>query len=145
MNTDVPARAALAAWLDADAARSQSSLARKLSLRQSAVSLWIRGSSRPEPHLREALALITGIPAADWETTEERALVERVRGELDETPQPPPSDPPPPPRGRSIPPPARTPKKRASKPGKKSPSKPPSPGPARTKPRSSTVDVARAS
>lgn len=59
--------------------RSQNDLAGDLGVKQPSVSVWLRGLARPEPHLRAALELLAGIPVADWDTEDERALVERVR------------------------------------------------------------------
>lgn len=72
-------REALRAYLDGDDAISQKKLADKLGVKQPSVSAWVSGSSRPETHLREALELLTGIPAESWKTEDERAKVERVR------------------------------------------------------------------
>jgi transcriptional regulator with XRE-family HTH domain len=59
---------------------SQSSLAKTLGVSQPAVSAWLSGGSRPEPHLREAIEILTGIASGGWDTDEERALIARVRG-----------------------------------------------------------------
>jgi transcriptional regulator with XRE-family HTH domain len=73
-------RQLLVQWLGAEGAgRSQSKLARELGIRQSSVSLWCSGRSRPDAHLREALEVIASIPRGAWETDEERAVVERAR------------------------------------------------------------------
>jgi len=58
---------------------SQSSLAKTLGVSQPAVSAWLSGGSRPEPHLREAIEILTGIPSGGWDTDDERALIARVR------------------------------------------------------------------
>ena len=58
---------------------SQTALAVELGITQPSVSSWLTGRARPEAHLRAAISMIAGIPAGDWETAEERALVERVR------------------------------------------------------------------
>ena len=58
---------------------SQSALAAELGITQPSVSSWLTGRARPESHLRLAISMIARIPAKDWETDEERALVERVR------------------------------------------------------------------
>lgn len=76
---EVPARGALRRWIEADRDRSQSSLARLLSVSQPSVSAWLAGPNRPEAHHREALEALTGIPADDWKTSHERALVQRIR------------------------------------------------------------------
>lgn len=54
--------------------RSQSWLARLLEIRQPAVSQWVRGNSRPEPHFRLALQRLLGIPAESWMTAKERKI-----------------------------------------------------------------------
>ncbi len=90
---DTLAARALARWVD-QPGNSQGSLARSLEISQPAVSQWIRGNARPEPHLRIAIELITAIPAADWDTDDERALVDRVRAQLDDA-APAPTAPPP--------------------------------------------------
>ena len=77
--TDVPARAALRRWIDADQQRSQASLARAVGVSQPSVSAWLTGPSRPESHHREVLEALTGIPADDWKTARERELVLRAR------------------------------------------------------------------
>lgn len=78
------ARAKLVEWLSASG-RSQSELARALEVRQSAVSLWVRGHARPEPPLREAIEHVTGIPSRDWWTESETELVTRVRASTKRT------------------------------------------------------------
>lgn len=60
---------------------NQAKLAGFLGISQPSVSSWIRGVTRPEPHLREAVEILTGIPAKDWDTDGERALVDRLRAE----------------------------------------------------------------
>jgi ribosome-binding protein aMBF1 (putative translation factor) len=59
--------------------RSQSWLARETKIAQSSVGLWVHGKSRPEPHLREALEILLGIPREAWDTARERAHVARIR------------------------------------------------------------------
>jgi len=54
---------------------SQSALARMLGISQPSVSEWVRLRSRPEPHFRDALEIILGIPRDDWMTAAERAVV----------------------------------------------------------------------
>jgi transcriptional regulator with XRE-family HTH domain len=58
---------------------SQTYIADKLGITQPSVSAWLRGHSRPEPHLRDALAILTGIPGHYWATDEELGVVERAR------------------------------------------------------------------
>jgi len=61
--------------------RTQAWLAAKVGKRQSAVSRWINGSSRPEGYMREALEIVLGIPPADWLTAKEAQLLEQLRAE----------------------------------------------------------------
>lgn len=74
-------RTKLGAWL-ADPQHSQSALAAELRINQSSVSLWVRGRSRPESYLRDCLSLIIGIASHEWDTEDERALVEHVRAKF---------------------------------------------------------------
>lgn len=70
---------ALRLYLSADPSRSQSGLATALGVSQPSVNDWVHDTARPKPHLREALEILTGIPARSWDTADERALVESVR------------------------------------------------------------------
>lgn len=71
----------LKAWLCKHS--SQSDVGRKLGVSQPTVSAWVSGRTRPEPHLRDALQALTGIPVSEWEQPEEReqrnAAIERIR------------------------------------------------------------------
>lgn len=67
-----PGQKALRDWLDADPARSQGAIAKALGVSQPAVGYWVKGTSRPNAGLREALLALCGIPVADWELAEER-------------------------------------------------------------------------
>lgn len=58
---------------------TQVQIADALGVGQSAVSHWVRGNSRPEAHHRTALFLLLGIPTRAWMTSEEAAMVRRVR------------------------------------------------------------------
>lgn len=69
-------------WIEGDAVRSQTQLAEALGVSQPSVSAWLRGDSRPEDHLREALELLTGIPRALWRRDAEQDAVDRVRARL---------------------------------------------------------------
>lgn len=62
---------------------SQSSLARALGITQSSVSRWERRESRPEPHHRDAIELLSGgaVKASEWLTKAEQAAVARIRAE----------------------------------------------------------------
>lgn len=74
--SDPPALALLSAWLTQ---HTQGELARSLEINQSAVSLWVRGQSRPSGYMREGVELVTGIPAGAWNTRDENRLLARVR------------------------------------------------------------------
>lgn len=52
--------------------RPHSRLAALLGVTKPAIGYWLKGTSRPEPHLRAAIEAITGIPASDWDKDEER-------------------------------------------------------------------------
>lgn len=78
---------ALTRWLDLPG-HSQAALATELEVSQPAVSAWARGVSRPEPHLRAALQLLTQIPPAAWDKVEERELVARVRARVKRASEP---------------------------------------------------------
>jgi transcriptional regulator with XRE-family HTH domain len=62
---------------------SQSKIANALTIAQTSVSLWFRRRTRPEPHHREALECLLGIPRDAWKTDDElvreRAVVEHAR------------------------------------------------------------------
>lgn len=58
---------------------SQTAVAASLKITQNSVSLWVRGLSRPEAHLRTALETVLGIPAADWLTDSEASILAEVR------------------------------------------------------------------
>lgn len=64
-------RRLLAQYLDKT---SQSSLAAAMSIGQQTVSAWKRGACRPEPHHRDALARIAGIPSEAWYSPDELAV-----------------------------------------------------------------------
>jgi transcriptional regulator with XRE-family HTH domain len=66
----------LLAWRGKNPERTQEFIGEKLGINQSAVSAWCRGTSRPEPHFRQALKLLAGIPEDSWETREETKLRE---------------------------------------------------------------------
>lgn len=59
-------------------AMSQQALADLLGIKQSSVSLWVSGRSRPEAHLRLALEGLWEIPAESWLTLEEAEVVARA-------------------------------------------------------------------
>lgn len=53
---------------------SQATLAAALGVGQQTISAWKRGTCRPEPHHRDALARIAGIPASTWYSPDELAV-----------------------------------------------------------------------
>lgn len=59
--------------------RSQSWLARQLSIKQSSVSLWVHGRARPETHLRTILEALLGIPRDSWLTKAESLQIQKAR------------------------------------------------------------------
>lgn len=67
---------------------SQKALADLFSIKQSSVSLWASGRSRPEPHHRAALEVLWGIPQDTWMTAEEAEIVKRVQAAAPSSPPP---------------------------------------------------------
>lgn len=65
-----PAAKALKKWIAANS--SQTAVAELLGVRQPTVSAWVSGHARPEPHLRDAIAELTGIANDEWELRSER-------------------------------------------------------------------------
>jgi transcriptional regulator with XRE-family HTH domain len=57
----------------------QSDLALELGVRQGRISQWKTGHSRPEPHYREALRILLGIPPLEWLTPDELLVITRVQ------------------------------------------------------------------
>ncbi len=81
-------RTRLVAWMGEDpSTRTQGFIARKLNISQPAVRAWVKGLSRPEPHFREPLEVLCGIPRAAWELPEEHekraAALANIRAEND--------------------------------------------------------------
>lgn len=78
---DTRARKRLAAWQGkSPKTRNNTAIANALGIKQPSVSGWLRGAARPEPHLREALEILTSgaVESKDWTLPEERALVAKV-------------------------------------------------------------------
>ena len=67
-------RRQLAAYLKPIGSVSQATLAAAMSIGQQTISAWKRGTCRPEPHHRDALARIAGIPADAWYSPDELAV-----------------------------------------------------------------------
>jgi transcriptional regulator with XRE-family HTH domain len=65
-----PAAKGLKKWIADNS--SQTAVAKVLGVKQPTVSAWVSGHARPEPHLRDALAELTGIPTEQWELKVER-------------------------------------------------------------------------
>jgi transcriptional regulator with XRE-family HTH domain len=65
-----PAAKALKRWIAANT--SQTAVADVLGVKQPTVSAWVSGQARPEPHLRDVLEELTGIPTEQWELKAER-------------------------------------------------------------------------
>lgn len=59
-------------WMASGTGRSQGYIAKKLGVSQPAVRNWVVGTSRPEPHFRDALQALCGIPPSAWELEVER-------------------------------------------------------------------------
>lgn len=79
MQTETEGLKKLRSWIAADEKRNQSALADELKIKQPSVSAWLRGVARPDAHLRTMLEHLTGIPATDWFTDEERAQIRGAR------------------------------------------------------------------
>lgn len=47
---------------------------RGVRVKQQAVSAWVRGEARPEPHFRDGLERVLGIPREAWYTAGELAI-----------------------------------------------------------------------
>jgi transcriptional regulator with XRE-family HTH domain len=70
----------LRAWLAEDPDfRTQQWLADSLGAAQPTVSQWCAGIARPGDSMRDALAILTGIPAEAWWTTKEKERVRSAR------------------------------------------------------------------
>jgi hypothetical protein len=78
-----PAAKALKKWIAANS--SQTAVANALGVRQPSVFAWLKGSARPEAHLRGAIQELTGINPADWELKEERAKRDKALKGVRET------------------------------------------------------------
>lgn len=71
---ETPARAALVSWAGKDPKkRTKTSIGLVCGVSQPAVGAWFDGTSRPEPHLRKVLEVLTGgeCRELDWELLEE--------------------------------------------------------------------------
>lgn len=59
-------------WMGRDAVRTQAWLARQLGVSAPSVHAWMKGQTRPEPHLRKALRELAAIPEESWWNDGER-------------------------------------------------------------------------
>ncbi len=59
---------------DALGTRTMYFIAKAIGINQAAIAKWRDGVCRPEPHFREALEHVLGIPQRDWYTEEETAI-----------------------------------------------------------------------
>lgn len=77
---DTQSRRALVAWMRANPLRTQVWLGEKLGVYQTAVSRWVRGSARPEAHLRPLLEKLSDghVSEAGWLTSQERVAVKQA-------------------------------------------------------------------
>jgi DNA-binding transcriptional regulator YdaS (Cro superfamily) len=61
---------------------TQTGLAARLGIKQSAVGQWLAGTTRPAHPHRSALERLTGIEAHAWETAKERRAREAVEARI---------------------------------------------------------------
>jgi|GEM_PF-3823942 len=54
--------------------KSCADIGRALGVGRQLVAKWVGGRQRPEPHFRDAIEGVLGIPRADWYTDEERRI-----------------------------------------------------------------------
>lgn len=59
-------------WMSRDPKRTQAWLARQLGVSAPSVHAWMKGQTRPEPHLRKALRELASIPEESWWNDDER-------------------------------------------------------------------------
>lgn len=69
---DSVGRQRLKEWLEADPSRSQAKAARALGVKQPSIFAWLNGLYRPQFPQRKAIEALTGIPAQEWDSEEER-------------------------------------------------------------------------
>ncbi len=67
-------RRRLASYLKPVGSVAQATLAATMNIGQQTISAWKRGTCRPEPHHRDALERIAGIPAESWYSPDELAM-----------------------------------------------------------------------
>lgn len=70
--SNTPGCVALNEYMSADKKRTQRWLSQVLHVSQSAVSVWLKGRSRPATQYAVALSFLTSIPVEWWLTEEER-------------------------------------------------------------------------
>ena len=76
MSLETEGRAGLIAYFSLPDAVSQAELARRVGVSGASVSAWKAGTSRPEPHYRQALEREIGLGRETWMTAEERAIAQ---------------------------------------------------------------------
>ena len=62
-----------------DQRMTQGRLAAELGVSQPSVSAWVNLTARPDPHYREAIERLLGIPASGWMTAAERQIATTPR------------------------------------------------------------------
>lgn len=78
MTQPTPGALSLRAYFDSERG-AQAKLRTALQISQAAASAWASGKARPEPAYRTALEILLRIPAKQWDTAEDRAIVKRAR------------------------------------------------------------------
>lgn len=82
MAPETRARKRLSEWMALDEkVRTRSAVALALGMSQPSVSCWVLGDSRPEPHMRDAIEVLTDgyVRAQDWMTSKEAKLAGSLR------------------------------------------------------------------
>lgn len=83
MDMDTEGRRALLLFLEQHK-RTPSWLARELGIAQPSARAWVVGKARPDHDMREAIQLLTGVPADAWRTPTERARLAEVRARIEQ-------------------------------------------------------------
>lgn len=83
MDIDTEGRRALLRYLEQHK-RNPSWLARELGIAQPSARAWVVGKARPDHDMREAIHLLTGVPAESWRTPAERERLAEVRARIEQ-------------------------------------------------------------